>query len=191
MEIQANHTTKLLNAKCEYVLAVDNLAKKLEYGESIECCVNNLFLASRLIGRLECYCFEDLVLVETEILSVFSVTMPSTLSSATTYSLALNGTYVATDVSDGSLGLDGVFEELLIQAGLTYSVGAGRESTEFTITANCDTTDIFFKKDAIAGPQYTVFSPFRLGACSVGCCDNCIKQSDLNEMYSVLDQLLS
>lgn len=191
MEIQANHTTKLLNAKCEYVLAVDNLAKKLEYGESIECCVNNFFLASRLIGRLECYCFEDLVLVETEILSVFSVTMPSTLSSATTYSLAVNGIYVATYISNGSLGLDGVFEELLIQAGLTYSVGAGRESTEFTITANCDTTDIFFKKDTIAGPQYTVFSPSILGACSVGCCDNCIKQSDLNEMYSVLDQLLS
>jgi len=57
MEIQTNHTLRLLNAKCEYVCIVDNLSNKLEYGDDIECCLNKLFLASKLINRLECYNF--------------------------------------------------------------------------------------------------------------------------------------
>lgn len=60
MEIQTNHNLRLLNAKCEYVCIVDNLSKKLDYGDDIECCLNKLYLASKLINRLECYCFTNL-----------------------------------------------------------------------------------------------------------------------------------
>jgi hypothetical protein len=65
MEIQTNHTLRLLNAKCEYVCIVDNLSKKLDYGDDVECCLNKLFLASKLINRLECYCFTDIAIPET------------------------------------------------------------------------------------------------------------------------------
>ena len=95
MEIQTNHTVRILNAKCEYVLAVDNLVKKLDYGDDIECCLNKLFLASKLINRLECYCFEDRTLADTEVLSTFTIDISNDLSDSETYSLAVNGSYLA------------------------------------------------------------------------------------------------
>jgi hypothetical protein len=193
MEIQTNHTVRLLNAKCEYVLIVDSLLKKLDYGESIECCINKLFVASRLINRLDCYCFENVTLGDIEVLSEFTITLSTLASDITTYSLAINGVYIANYLSDGSLGIDAVLEELLIQAGLTYSStpGTARNTTVFTVTANCDSTSMTFRKEIIAGYEYEEFASKTPGVCTVGHCNNCIKESDLNELYSTLDQLLS
>lgn len=57
MEIQTKHRVTLLNAKCVYVCKVDGIYKKMQYGEDVECCIKNLWLAANLINRLDCYCF--------------------------------------------------------------------------------------------------------------------------------------
>jgi hypothetical protein len=191
MDIQTNHTVRLLNAKCEYVLAVDNLVKKLDYGDDIECCLNKLFLASKLINRLECYCFEDKTLADTEVLSTFTIDIFNDLSDAETYSLAVNGSYLADYLSDGAIDLSTVFENLLVIANLDYTASDEDGFTRFNVAANCDTTDIFFKKTSTAGAEYESFVPTVFGVCSTSCCHNCIKDSDLREMYAVLEQLLS
>ena len=191
MDIQTNHTVRLLNAKCEYVLAVDNLVKKLDYGDDIECCINKLFLASKLINRLECYCFEDRTLAETEILSTFTIDIPNEPYESQVYSLAVNGCYLAEHLSFDVEFLDTVFENLLIEANLDYTATDEDGFTRFNVTANCDTTDIFFKKTSVYGAEYGIFVPTVFGVCSTSCCHNCIKDSDLREMYAVLEQLLS
>lgn len=191
MDIQTNHTVRLLNAKCEYVLAVDNLVKKLDYGDDIECCINKLFLASKLINRLECYCFEDRTLADTEVLSTFTIDIPNELYESQVYSLAVNGYYLAEQPSVDVEYLDAVFENLLIEANLDYTATDEDGFTRFNVTANCDTTDIFFKKTSIYGAEYESFAPTVFGVCSTSCCHNCIKDSDLREMYAVLEQLLS
>lgn len=191
MDIQTNHTVRLLNAKCEYVLAVDNLVKKLDYGDDIECCINKLFLASKLINRLECYCFEDRTLADTEVLSTFTIDIFNTLSDEEVYSIAVNGNYLADYLADGVIDLSTVFENLLVIANLDYTASDEESYTRFNVTANCDTTDIFFKKTSTAGAEYETFVPTVFGVCSTSCCHNCIKESDLREMYAVLEQLLS
>lgn len=192
MEIQTNHAVRLLNAKCEYVLAVDNLVKKLDYGDDVECCLNKLFLASRLINRLECFCFENRTLAKTQVLSTFTIDVFNTLSDTATYSLAVNGSYLADYLSDGTVtDLSTVFENLLVIANLDYTASDEDGFTRFNVTANCDTTDIFFKKTSVAGAEYEIFVPTVFGVCSTSCCHNCIKESDLREMYAVLEQLLS
>lgn len=191
MDIQTNHTVRLLNAKCEYVLAVDNLVKKLDYGDDIECCINKLFLASKLINRLECYCFEDKTLADTEVLSTFTIDIFNTLSDEEVYSIAVNGSYLADYLADGVIDLSTVFENLLVIANLDYTASDEESYTRFNVTANCDTTDIFFKKTSTAGAEYEIFVPTVFGVCSTSCCHNCIKDSDLREMYAVLEQLLS
>lgn len=191
MDIQTNHTVRLLNAKCEYVLAVDNLVKKLDYGDDIECCINKLFLASKLINRLECYCFEDKTLADTEVLSTFTIDIFNTLSDEEVYSIAVNGSYLADYLADGVIDLSTVFENLLVIANLDYTASDEESYTRFNVTANCDTTDIFFKKTSTAGAEYETFVPTVFGVCSTSCCHNCIKDSDLREMYAVLEQLLS
>jgi len=164
MDIQTNHTVRLLNAKCEYVLAVDNLVKKLDYGDDIECCLNKLFLASKLINRLECYCFEDKTLADTEVLSTFTIDIFNDLSDAETYSLAVNVSYLADYLSDGAIDLSTVFENLLVISNLDYTASDEETYTRFNVTANCDTTDIFFKKTSTAGAEYESFVPTVFGS---------------------------
>lgn len=191
MDIQTNHTVKLLNAKCKYVLAVETLSKKLDYGDEIECYINKLYLASRLIDRLDCYCFDDRVLGDTEVLSTFEVAVSNSQYTASIYELAINGEYLANHVSSGGEALDDIFENFLIEVGLTYTATPLIGGTLFNITANCDTTDIYFKRINQYGANYIVANPTQMGTCSTTCCHNCIKDSDLREMYAVLDQLLA
>ena len=60
MEIQEKHRLEILNAKCNYVCAVDILQKKISYGEDVSCCINKLYLASRIINRLDGLAFSCL-----------------------------------------------------------------------------------------------------------------------------------
>jgi hypothetical protein len=57
MDIQEKHRVTLLNAKCQVVCMAENLMKKMQHGDNIDCCVKKLFVATRLINRLDCYCF--------------------------------------------------------------------------------------------------------------------------------------
>lgn len=57
MDIQAKHTNIILLAKTSVVSKVELLNKKMNYGDTDFCCINKLYLAIKLINRLECYCF--------------------------------------------------------------------------------------------------------------------------------------
>lgn len=57
MDIQDKHRVTLLNAKCEVVCKVKSIFDRLEYGDVETCCSRKLFLAIKLINRLECYVF--------------------------------------------------------------------------------------------------------------------------------------
>lgn len=59
MEIYETHRVTLLNAKCNYVCRAEELMKRSNYGEDVSCCIKDLWLASKLIDRLDCYCFPD------------------------------------------------------------------------------------------------------------------------------------
>jgi hypothetical protein len=59
MDTQSNHSAKILSFKTLYVKKATVLVKKINYGEDVSCCVNKMYLASRLINRLECFCFSS------------------------------------------------------------------------------------------------------------------------------------
>jgi hypothetical protein len=199
MEIQTKHRLKILNSKCEYVCAVENLSKKLDYGDDIECCLNKLFLASKLINRLECYNFPT----ETTTLSTNSEFYTELGESQADrlyrtflldINLNINGT-IYNIVSDGvNIGITLIINKLT-QLGVFVFCITSKESLELTFGLTCDILDISFNI------KYgeTEWVPYTFANTVPGVCGNpivimpkiCIEQSDLREMYAVLDNLLS
>ena len=197
MEIQTNHNLRLLNAKCEYVCIVDNLSKKLDYGDDIECCLNKLFLASKLINRLECYNFPETILgAPTNSEFNASLTIPQyellleTLDS--TIQLNVNGTIY-------TLYSNGVFTniELIIikLTGLGFLVSYSISESNLSLVLTCDVFKAEFSIQYLeSAPVDYNFTNTVPGSCFnyiTTIPDNCIEQSDLREMYAVLDNLLS
>lgn len=194
MDIQTNHTLKLLNAKCEYVCAVDNLSKKLDYGDDIECCLNKLYLASKLINRLECYCFPvpSIVTVSngSETLSVDASFAPEG-----TYNLYSGDTIIATYVSSGEILYNFIISTLLESANIEFETYYNEELNLyiFTVTSTCGNDNLSVIEDDGRVPVYLNFTVVSATVCETvySDCYNCIEDSNLREMYSVLDQLLS
>lgn len=197
MEIQTNHNLRLLNAKCEYVCIVDNLSKKLDYGDDIECCLNKLFLASKLINRLECYNF-PLITASENVNSEFAETL-SESQEAVLYEiiflnieLNVNGT-IYNIISDG---INTVLELIINKlTELGFLVSYTIDGSNFNLFLTCDILDISFniQYESVRDVPYT-FTNTIPGACPIYTTttfDNCIQQSDLREMYAVLDNLLS
>jgi len=201
MEIQTRHRLKLLNSKCEYVCIVENLSKKLDYGDDIECCLNKLYLASKLINRLECYNFPLITTsenVNSEFFAEISDTQALFLNdkSNLTIQLNVNGT-IYTLVSDesGSTGFELIINKLTELGVLVSYTITGDKPVIFGLLLTCDVTDVSFTA------QYGGETPFEImfnnnvvGVCPVQTIttfDNCIEQSNLREMYAVLDNLLS
>lgn len=200
MEIQTRHRLKLLNSKCEYVCIVENLSKKLDYGDDIECCLNKLYLASKLINRLECYNF-PLIITSENIDSKFFTGISDTQAlflnykSNLTIQLNVNGT-IYTLVSDGvNNGYELIINKLTQLGVLVSYTITGVKPIIFNLELTCDVTDVSFTA------QYGGETPFEImfnntvvGVCpiqTITTFDNCIEQSNLREMYAVLDNLLS
>ena len=202
MEIQTNHTLRLLNAKCEYVCIVDNLSKKLDYGDDIECCLNKLYLASKLINRLECYNFPLITSSDSEnINSKFFAGISESESfllndvEYLTIQLNVNGT-IYTLVSDSINNGYELIINKLTELGIfvSYTI-TGIKLKIFNLVLACDVTDIsFIAQPGGETPFEIIFTNTVLGVCPIQIIttpDNCIEQSDLREMYAVLDNLLS
>jgi hypothetical protein len=194
MDIQTKHRVELLNAKCKYVCAIDSIYKKMKYGEEIDsCCAENLWLASKLINRLECHCFSDLVLVEEEIKAefLFDANNTTLLPSGVYTASSVNGVYLANYTTDGSQTEVDVYEALLAELRFPYTTETSGTTTYFTVTTNCDTTEIGEK--VVIGGVVTInlATPTVAGACVTSDCINCTEDKDLNKMYAVLNHLLS
>lgn len=55
MDIISNHISEIICYKTKFVELASVMSKKLQYGDDLCCNVNDLYLASQLINRLDCY----------------------------------------------------------------------------------------------------------------------------------------
>jgi len=190
MDIQTKHRVTLLNAKCNYVCAVDTLVKKMNYGEDVDCCINKLFLAAKLINRLECFCFETPVF-ETAVSAEFTYTVNNNdYLVDTILQLIVNGVQVGA-LTTGVDYKPEAWSTLLNSANIDYVLVDNGSDSTFTLTMDCNITEI----TALITKTTTNSFPLTnsvVGVCEVSTppCYNCIENSDLPKMYEVLHKLL-
>ena len=192
MDIQTKHRVTLLNAKCNYVCAVDTLVHKMNYGEDADCCVNKLYLASRLIKRLECFCFETPV-VETEVFSVFELISPeNNFLTDTIFQLSVNEIQVYNYTTVGAEYKPTVVSNMLTSLGYDFTTSSGGGFTTFTINFECNATSVAYSITKSGETNTTNLTNTVIGACTTSNppCYNCIEVSDLPKMYEVLHKLL-
>lgn len=200
MEIQTRHRLKILNSKCEYVFIVENLSKKLDYGDDIECCLNKLYLASKLINRLECYNFPLITLsenVNSEFFAGISESEFFALSNKKDLNIQLNVNGTVYDIASDAVntGFELIINKLTELGLLVSYTITGNKNKIFNLVLTCDVIDIsFIAQYGEELPFEIIFSNTVVGACPIQIIttfDNCIEQSNLREMYAVLDNLLS
>tara|TARA_R110000868_G_scaffold170276_4_gene405494 strand:+ start:1996 stop:2592 length:597 start_codon:yes stop_codon:yes gene_type:complete len=197
MDIQTNHRVTLLNAKCNYVCAVDILQKKMSYGEDVSCCINKLYLAQKLIGRLECFCFETPV-YDNAVSAEFTFTVANNFYLPDTIlQLVVNGVQVATKIIEKDPPRKPIsWSELLDSVNINYELVNNVDTATFTLIMPCNITEITGSITVISEMSSTTTSgPLTntvVGVCEVPTppCYNCIENSDLPKMYEVLHKLL-
>lgn len=189
MEIQEKHRLEILNAKCNYVCAASTLVKKMNYGEDVSCCINKLYLASRIIKRLECYCFGKNT-TELNVESEYTYSVSSTYHSGTTIQLIANGVQIASLLTTTVISKSDAQSEMLDNYGISYTKVIGKDSTDFTIILPCSVTLLESQETSAEGiTTFTTLTNSVAGVCST-VCYNCIEDKNLYEMYALLNQLL-
>lgn len=187
MTTQDKHITTLLNAKCNIVCAADTILKKMSYGEDVGCCIENLWLAIKLINRLECYCFG--VNSDVEVLSEYTLTIPNNdFPLDTAVFIKVDGIQVSYVFLEDATYKPDVIIDLLDKAGISYTYSVVGGSTVFSITASCGVTSIAGYN--ITNKVVSVLNATNdvVGQCENGC-NNCITDSQLPKMYEVLNSL--
>ncbi len=193
MEIQEKHRLEILNAKCNYVCAVDILQKKMSYGEDVSCCINKLYLAQKLIGRLECFCFETPVF-EDAVSAEFTYTVANNYYlEDTILQLIVNGVQVATKTIEADPPIKPIsWSDLLDSVNIDYALVDNGANSTFTLSMPCNITEVtaLITKDRVTNSFPLTNSV--AGVCEVSTppCYNCIENSDLPKMYEVLHKLL-
>jgi hypothetical protein len=191
MDIQDNHTTILLNAKCELVNSLYTICKKSEYGDNeLCCCSDELYLKSKLIRRLECYNFPS---------SVVETTTNGTLTATGNLSsIALGDYYLHVSTTNGdsyypysvtsSISKLELIILLFNSAGFLYSYTSGEDSFTVTVIIDCSVLSIHIESLNINVVSFIEgVSP--VCVTSTVTVDNCITESDLPKMYEVLKKL--
>jgi hypothetical protein len=193
MDIQTNHRVTLLNAKCNYVCAVDILQKKMSYGEDVSCCINKLYLAQKLIGRLECFCFETPV-YNNAVSAEFTYDVVNNFYlEDTILQLVVNGVQVGTKTIEADPPIKPIsWSELLDSANINYELVNNGDSSTFTLIMPCNITDITALITKSGVTDTFILTNTVVGVCEVPTspCYNCIENSDLPKMYEVLHKLL-
>lgn len=192
MDIQTKHRLTILNAKCEYVCAASTLVKKMNYGEDVSCCINKLYLASRIIKRLECYCFNSIPLGTETVNTILGLSETnSNYPSGTIGQIIVNGLQVGNLTAPSTVSEKDAISALLNLINYEYVVVSGGGNYTFTVTANPYVTSISVVLTNPSGER-TVhdFKVNTIGVPSVSECNNCIEDKNLYEMYAVLNQLL-
>lgn len=192
MEIQEKHRLTILNAKCEYACAVDTLVKKMNYGEDVDCCINKLYLASRIINRLECYCFDSIPLGTEKVMAVFGLSdTDSIFPSGSTGQIIINGVQLSALTATSNVHEYVAIRYLLNSINYIFTETDDAVYT-FSVTAEPNITSI---KVILANPsgEKTIhdFKLNTVGIPSTTECNNCIEDSNLREMYALLNQLLA
>ena len=192
MEIQEKHRLEILNAKCNYVCAVDILQKKMSYGEDVSCCVNKLYLAQKLIGRLECFCFETPVF-EDAVSAEFTYTVANNYYlEGAILQLIVNRVQVATKTIEVDPPTKPEsWSELLDSINYEYELVDNGSDSTFTLNMACNITEITALITKASTNSFHLTNTIA-GVCEVSTppCYNCIEGSDLPKMYEVLHKLL-
>lgn len=193
MEIQEKHRLTILNAKCEYVCAASTLVKKMNYGEDVSCCINKLYLASRIIKRLECYCFNSIPLGTETVSSNLGLSdSNTTYPSGSIGQIIVNGSQVWSLTAPGTVAEDDAVSALLTLINLEYVKTSGGGNYTFNVTADPYITSITVIFTTPVGETTSHdFKVNTVGVPSVSECNNCIEDKNLHEMYALLNQLLS
>ena len=189
MELQTKHRLKLLNAKCQYVCILEDISKRRKYGEDIgSCCMDNLFLAAKLINRLECYCFNEKPLVEESISAQYLLTVPSiNLSNGYSLAVIVDGEQIAYKALTSTVNSLLAFEKFLDELEIEYDLSSNR----FLVTYDCSSASVDFVIGKDSNPPTIIKGEVEVeGLCATYECHNCIEQSDLSKMYATLDSLL-
>lgn len=193
MDIQTNHRVTLLNAKCNYVCAVDILQKKMSYGEDVSCCINKLYLAQKLIGRLECFCFETPV-YDNAVSAEFTYDVVNNYYlEDTILQLVVNGVQVGTKIIEADPPIKPIsWSELLDSANINYELVDNGDSSTFTLIMPCNITNVTALITKSEVTNTFLLTNTVVGVCEVPTppCYNCIENSDLPKMYEVLHKLL-
>lgn len=192
MEIQEKHRLEILNAKCEYVCAVDTLVKKMNYGEDVDCCINKLYLASKIINRLECYCFDSIPLGSIKIMSKLSLNQTNYKYAAPTISqLIVDSVQVYSHLDTVSTFENDIIQTLLNAVNYQYTETQVGFNYIFDVTAPPNVRSIvmqFYDSDGTLTKR--TFALDVIGVPNQSECNNCIQDKDLYEMYALLNQLL-
>lgn len=185
MDIQENHRITLLNAKCTYVNSLDLISKKMSYGEDIsECCACDLYLASQLINRLDCYSFPSDKIGSQ---FTFSFIEPDVIPS-TIFTLNINDINIATALYSNFGSMYIVYNNLLAQAGLLAapSYNPLTNTYSYIVYSACDTKSITVSSIF----SVKILTNTVIGDCTIKPVYNCWKDSDLPKLYEVLNGLL-
>jgi hypothetical protein len=192
MDLIEKHRITLLNAKCQVVCMAENLMKKMQHGDNIDCCVKKLFAATRLINRLDCYCFPTTAqnIPGEETLTIFGGQLFSgtfTLTSSVNGITETISTYTTPDDGEQEQAVSIILNNLLNQSGLVYLIQSGTEGIVTYITyTTCEIKNLSFGNE-----EMSLFTVVKTPVCSVDTtCNNCITDAQLNKMYQVLDSLL-
>jgi len=183
MDIVENHINKMLNYKIKFVDIAYVLLQKYQYGEDICCRIKKLYLASRLINRLDNYCFPSGITM-----SQFTIIIEDyVIGPDIIYSIELNGSLIGTRNSNISQTSYQMYNALFSNiAGLVYHVEYIDLKYHYRVYAGCDITSIETFHEAIK----ETLTPSVLGNCTEVVCYNCTTDSDLPKLYEVLDNLL-
>lgn len=192
MDIQTKHRVELLNAKCNYVCAVDSLVNKMNYGEDVNCCINKLYLASRLINRLDCYCFDSVPIGDEEISSVLTLSgTNSSYSAGSIGQIIVNGVQLGALTTPITVSESNGIKSLLDLINYDYTLISGDGIYKFTVTGAPDITSIrIIISDSSIEINLIDFDLTTNGVLSSSECYNCITDKDLPKMYEVLDSFL-
>lgn len=185
MDIVANHTSKILGFKTDYVNKVYSISNRMSYGEDIsDCCARKLFLASQLINRLDCYCFP----VE-KVDSVFTISITNIypIGRDPIFEITVNGVLKASALYSDYGSAYAIHNYLFTAAGLTYTVSSQPFGAyDYVVYAACDVTSIqIYYPDTDEILTNTV-----VGSCESITCYNCWKDSDLPKLYELVSKLI-
>lgn len=191
MEIKSNNTYQILSYKTDFVNQTSLLVKKMNYGEDVDCCINKLYLASRIINRLECYCFDSIPLGKTKVMAEFGLSdTDSIFPSGSTGQIIVNGVQLSALTATSNVHEYVAIRYLLNSINYKFTETDDVVYT-FSVTAEPNITSI---KVILVNPsgEKTIhdFKLNTVGVPVVSECNNCIKDTDLYKMYALLSELL-
>jgi hypothetical protein len=164
----------------------------MSYGEDVSCCINKLYLAQKLIGRLECFCFETPISADGALAEFTFTVANNDYLIGTVLQLIVDGVQVSSVTTLDGISKPTAWSQILDDLDYDYVLVNNGGTSTFTLIMPCDTTDITASITKSGVTNTFILTNTVVGVCEVPTppCYNCIENSDLPKMYEVLHKLL-